>query len=89
VTVWRDLLHLRRRARPVEKKSQRSAPSRSVTKAFDRALCSVGAEATPTLASNSLVVLYTRVQTGHWASVMPAKLAETLGLKDTVRSIPT
>ena len=28
------------------------------------------------------------MKTGRWASVMPAKLAETLGLKDTVRSIP-
>ncbi len=28
------------------------------------------------------------MKTGRWASVMPAKLAETLGLADTVRSIP-
>ena len=55
---------------------------------IDRALRTVGAEATPTLTSNSLLVLYTHVKTGRWASVMPAKLAETLGLKDTVRSIP-
>src|SRR6202142_213344 len=55
---------------------------------IDRALRSVGAEATPTLTSNSLLVLYTHVKTGRWASVMPAKLAETLGLSDTVRSIP-
>jgi DNA-binding transcriptional LysR family regulator len=55
---------------------------------IDRALASVGAEATPTLTSNSLVVLYTHVKTGRWASVMPAKLAETLGLADTIRSIP-
>jgi DNA-binding transcriptional LysR family regulator len=55
---------------------------------IDRALLSVGAEATPTLTSNSLLVLYTHVKTGRWASVMPAKLAETLGLADTVRSIP-
>ena len=47
---------------------------------IDRALRSVGAEATPTLTSNSLLVLYTHVKTGRWASVMPAKLAETLGL---------
>jgi len=33
-------------------------------------------------------VLYTHVKTGRWASVMPAKLAETLGLTDAVRSIP-
>src|SRR6266566_1326234 len=55
---------------------------------IDRALRSVGAEATPTLTSNSLLVLYTHVKTGRWASVMPAKLAETLGLADKVRSIP-
>ena len=55
---------------------------------IDRALNSVGAEATPTLTSNSLLVLYTHVKTGRWASVMPAKLAETLGLADAVRSIP-
>jgi DNA-binding transcriptional LysR family regulator len=55
---------------------------------IDRTLSSVGAEATPTLTSNSLLVLYTHVKTGRWASVMPAKLAETLGLSDTVRSIP-
>jgi DNA-binding transcriptional LysR family regulator len=55
---------------------------------IDRALSSVGAEAKPTLTSNSLLVLYTHVKTGRWASVMPAKLAETLGLADAVRSIP-
>src|SRR4029078_6489259 len=55
---------------------------------IDRALRSVGAEATPTLTSNSLLVLYTHVKTGRWASVMPAKLAETLGLPGTARSHP-
>ena len=42
----------------------------------------------PTLTSNSIIVLYTHVKTGRWASVMPAKLAATLGFADTVRSIP-
>jgi DNA-binding transcriptional LysR family regulator len=55
---------------------------------IDRALRSGGAEVRPTLTSNSLLVLYTHVKTGRWASVMPAKLAETLGLADKVRSIP-
>lgn len=57
---------------------------------IDRALKSVGAEAMPMLTSNSIIVLYTHVKTGRWASVMPAKLAETLGLKatGTVRMIP-
>ena len=55
---------------------------------IDRALKSVGAEAVPTLTSNSLLVLYTHVKTGRWASVMPAKLAETLGLAPVVRLAP-
>jgi len=28
------------------------------------------------------------VRTGRWASVMPAKLADTLGLTATIRAIP-
>jgi DNA-binding transcriptional LysR family regulator len=55
---------------------------------IDRLLRSAGAEPSPTLESNSMIVLYAHVRTGRWASVMPAKLAETLGLTDTVRSIP-
>lgn len=55
---------------------------------IDKALRSVGVEATPALSSNSIIVLYTHVQTGRWASVMPAKLADTLGLPEEVRSIP-
>src|ERR1700750_1938538 len=55
---------------------------------IDRALKSVGVEATPTLTSNSIIVLYTHVKTGRWASVMPAKLAETVGFSDCGGSIP-
>ena len=35
-----------------------------------------------------MIVLFAHVRTGRWASVMPAKLAETLGLTDTIRAIP-
>lgn len=55
---------------------------------IDRALMEAGTEAKPSLTSNSIIVLYTHVKTGRWASVMPAKLADTLGLSDAVRSIP-
>jgi DNA-binding transcriptional LysR family regulator len=55
---------------------------------IDRALREAGTEAMPTLTSNSIIVLYTHVKTGRWASVMPAKLADTLGLSDAVRTIP-
>lgn len=47
-----------------------------------------GAEPEPTLESNSMIVLFSHVRTGQWASVMPEKLAETLGLTERLRSIP-
>jgi len=55
---------------------------------IDRYLRSAGAGPAPTLESNSMIVLFAHVRTGRWASVMPAKLAETLGLTDTIRAIP-
>jgi DNA-binding transcriptional LysR family regulator len=56
---------------------------------IDRYLRSAGGEPAPTLESDSMILLFSHVRTGRWASVMPAKLAETLGLtEDVVRSIP-
>lgn len=54
----------------------------------EQLLRSAGGDPQPTLESNSMIVLFAHVRTGQWASVMPAKLAETLGLTDTIRSIP-
>jgi DNA-binding transcriptional LysR family regulator len=42
----------------------------------------------PTLESNSMILLVSHVRTGQWASIMPAILAEPLGLFDAVRAIP-
>jgi DNA-binding transcriptional LysR family regulator len=47
-----------------------------------------GSDVAPTLESDSIVVLFAHVRTGRWASVMPAKLAEVLGLTEKVRAIP-
>jgi DNA-binding transcriptional LysR family regulator len=55
---------------------------------IDGLLRSAGAEPAPTLESNSMIVLFAHVRTGKWASIMPAKLAETLGLTESVRAIP-
>jgi len=55
---------------------------------IDRYLRSGGAEPAPTLESDSMLVLFSHVRTGRWASVMPARLAETLGLTETIHSIP-
>jgi DNA-binding transcriptional LysR family regulator len=55
---------------------------------IDRLLKSAGGESRPTLESDSMILLFSHVRTGRWASVMPANLAEALGLTDTIRAIP-
>src|SRR5215472_751005 len=55
---------------------------------IDGLLRSAGTEPSPTLESNSMIVLFAHVRTGRWASIMPAKLAESLGLTENVRAIP-
>lgn len=55
---------------------------------IDRLLKGAGGESRPTLESDSMILLYSHVRTGRWASVMPAKIADTLGLTDTIRAIP-
>jgi DNA-binding transcriptional LysR family regulator len=55
---------------------------------IEQLLRQAGSEVAPTLESNSIVVLFAHVRTGRWATVMPAKLAEVLGLTEKVRAIP-
>jgi DNA-binding transcriptional LysR family regulator len=55
---------------------------------IEQLLKTAGSEVAPTLESDSIVVLFAHVRTGRWASVMPAKLAEVLGLTEKVRAIP-
>jgi len=55
---------------------------------IDGLIRSAGGNPQPTLESNSMIVLFAHVRTGRWASVMPAKLAETLGLTEMIRAIP-
>jgi DNA-binding transcriptional LysR family regulator len=55
---------------------------------IDRLLKGAGGDSRPTLESDSMILLYSHVRTGRWASVMPAKIADTLGLTDTIRAIP-
>ncbi|MEL3888905.1 LysR family transcriptional regulator [Ferrovibrio sp. MS7] len=55
---------------------------------INRLLRAAGGEPEPTLESNSMIVLFSHVRTGRWASVMPEKLADTLGLTEKLRSIP-
>ena len=55
---------------------------------IDGLLHAAGGQVDPTLESNSMIVLFSHVRTGRWASVMPEKLADTLGLTEHLRSIP-
>lgn len=54
---------------------------------IDRHLAEAGVVQTPTLESNSMLVLYAHVRTGEWASILPARLAETLDRPSRLRSI--
>jgi DNA-binding transcriptional LysR family regulator len=55
---------------------------------IDQLLNAAGGHPEPTLESNSMIVLFSHVRTGRWASVMPEKLADTLGLTRHLRAIP-
>jgi DNA-binding transcriptional LysR family regulator len=55
---------------------------------IDQLLRAAGGTPNPTLESNSMIVLFSHVRTGRWASVMPEKLADTLGLTERLRAIP-
>ncbi|WP_342363270.1 LysR family transcriptional regulator [Terrarubrum flagellatum] len=63
-------------------------PNMQNRRIIDHQLRMSGHEPAPTLESNSMIVLMSHVRTGKWASIMPAVLAETLGLTSLVRSIP-
>ncbi len=63
-------------------------PNMQNRRIIDGLLRGAGGNPQPTLESNSMIVLFAHVRTGRWASVMPAKLAETLGLTEHIRTIP-
>jgi DNA-binding transcriptional LysR family regulator len=54
---------------------------------IDRHLEEAGVRQTPTLESNSVLVLYAHVRTGEWASILPSRLAETLDRPSRLRPI--
>jgi len=55
---------------------------------IERLLREAGGNPQTTLESNSMILLYSHVRTGRWATVMPSRLAATLGLTDVLRAIP-
>ena len=55
---------------------------------IDQHLAEAGVSARPTLESNSMIVLFSHIRTGKWASIMPLNLAETFGFAEPIRAIP-
>ena len=57
---------------------------------IERLLRDTGADPNITLESDSMILLYSHVRTGRWASVMPSRLALSLGLTETnmLRAVP-
>ena len=55
---------------------------------INRHLAEAGATARPTLESNSMIVLFSHVQTGRWASIMPKNIADSFGFPADIRKIP-
>ncbi|MGF0539612.1 LysR family transcriptional regulator [Agrobacterium sp. ES01] len=47
-----------------------------------------GAIIKPTLESNSMIVLFSHVRTGQWASIMPKNVAQAFGFPAEIRMIP-
>lgn len=47
-----------------------------------------GAEPKPTLESNSMIVLFSHIRTGKWASIMPKNVAESFGFPAEIRMVP-
>ena len=63
-------------------------PDTQTRRIIEGLLRDAGGDPKISLESNSMIVLYSHVRTGRWASVMPARLAATLGLTDVLRAIP-
>jgi DNA-binding transcriptional LysR family regulator len=63
-------------------------PDTQTRRIVDQRLREAGAEASPTLESDSMVVLYAHVRTGRWSTILPGTLVEALGLMGSVHAIP-
>ncbi len=55
---------------------------------IDRHLAEAGAIVNPRLESNSMIVLFSHVRTGKWASIMPLDVARSFGFADEIVTIP-
>lgn len=55
---------------------------------IDHLLREAGGDPQASLESDAMILLYSLVRTGRWATIMPVQLAATLGLTEVLRAIP-
>jgi DNA-binding transcriptional LysR family regulator len=55
---------------------------------IDRNLQKAGADVTIMLESNSMIVLFSHIQSERWSSIMPEKLTQIFGLSADIETIP-
>lgn len=54
----------------------------------DKLIREAGAEPNPVLESNSIITLFTHVQTGRFATILPEKVVKSLHIAEPIRAIP-
>jgi DNA-binding transcriptional LysR family regulator len=55
---------------------------------INKHMAEAGVAPKPTLESNSMIVLFSHIRTGQWASIMPRNVAESFGFSEQIRMIP-
>ncbi|WP_343315733.1 LysR family transcriptional regulator [Brucella sp. BE17] len=55
---------------------------------INKHMAEAGVEVKPTLESNSMIVLFSHIRTGHWASIMPPNILESFSYQKQIKMIP-
>ncbi len=55
---------------------------------INKHMAEAGVEVKPTLESNSMIVLFSHIRTGQWASIMPPNILESLSYQKHIKMIP-
>ncbi|MCO5733609.1 LysR family transcriptional regulator [Rhizobium sp. SSA_523] len=55
---------------------------------INKHMAEAGVWVKPTLESNSMIVLFSHIRTGQWASIMPRNVAESFGFPEQIRMVP-
>jgi DNA-binding transcriptional LysR family regulator len=55
---------------------------------IDGLLKNAGGDGRATLESDSMMLLYSHIRTGHWAGIMSSNVADMMGMAETIRAIP-